>query len=129
MSYGHYMRINHFSEALKKKSAEIVSYRDSLQKYLTKDREKLSGIVDDLFDSESTIQQQQMNNAMMAIMAQDIKTQANILAEIAAQLAMSSTQALIEKQAMHDELNINDMDVPDGLIKMLNEMPSSNMYK
>jgi conjugal transfer/entry exclusion protein len=129
MSYGNYMRINHFGEALKKKSAEVVGYSDGFQKNLTEDREKLGAITDELYESDSIVQQQQMNNAMMSIMAQDIKTQANILAEIAKLMAMSQAQSQIEKEAMMDELNINDMDVPDGLMKMLNDMPSSDKYK
>jgi conjugal transfer/entry exclusion protein len=129
MSYGHYMRINHLGEAIKKKSAEIAGYSDSLQKNLAEDREKLEAIASDLFDSESTIQQQQINNALMAILAQDMKTQSYLLSEIATQLAMSATQELIEKQAKKNELVINDMEVSEALIKILNEMPASNMYK
>jgi conjugal transfer/entry exclusion protein len=129
MSFGHYMRINHLGETLKKKSAEIVGYSESLKENLAEDREKLGEIVGDLFGSESIIQQQQINNAVMAIMAQDIKTLANIMGEIALQLAITSAQKMIEKQAMQEEITINDLDIPDGLIKILKDMPSVNMYK
>jgi len=129
MSYGNYMRINHMGEMLKKKSAEVVGYSDSLQKNLAEDRERLDSISGDLFGSESAVQQQQINNAILAIMAQDIKTQANLLGSIARQIAMNSSQAQLEKQAMQDELNINDLGLSDGLIKMLNEMQSSSAYR
>jgi len=129
MSYGNYMRINQMGEMMKKKSAEVVGYSDSLQKNLAEDREKLDSISGDLFESESTIQQQQINNAMLAIMAQDIKTQANLLGKIAEQLAVNSSQALLEKQAMQDEINMNDLGFAAGLIKMLNEMQSSSAYR
>jgi len=129
MSYGNYMRINQMGEMMKKKSAEVVGYSDSLQKNLAEDREKLDSISGDLFESESTVQQQQINNAMLAIMAQDMKTQANLLGKIAEQLAINSSQALLEKQAMQDEINMNDLGFAAGLIKMLNEMQPSSAYR
>jgi conjugal transfer/entry exclusion protein len=129
MSYGNYMRINQMGEMLKKKSAEVVGYSDSLQKNLAEDRERLDSISGDLFGSESAVQQQQINNAVLTIMAQDIKTQANLLGNIAGQLAMTSSRAQLEKQAMQDEKNINDLSLSDGFIKMLNEMQSSNVYR
>jgi len=129
MSYGNYMRINHLGEMLKKKSAEVAGYSDSLQKNLAEDREKLDKISGDVFENDSAVQQQQINNAVLTIMAQDMKTQANLLGSIAGQLAMNSSQAQLEKQAMQDELNINDLGLSDGLIKMLNEMQSSNAYR
>jgi len=129
MSYGNYMRLNHMGEMLKKKSAEVIGYSNSLEKNLAEDREKLDSISGDLFGSESAVQQQQINNAILAIMAQDIKTQANLLGDIAEQLAVSSSQALLEKQAMQDEKNINSLDFSDGLKKMLNEMPPSSAYR
>ena len=129
MSYGNYMRINQLGEVLQKKSAEVVGYSDSLQQNLEEDRKKLSSITDDLYDSDSTVQQQQINNAVLSIMAQDIKTQANLLGDIASQLATSAAQAQIEKQAMRDELNMNSLDFSDGFMKMLDEMPSSDEYR
>jgi conjugal transfer/entry exclusion protein len=129
MSYGNYMRINHMGEMLKKKSAEVVGYSDSLQKNLAEDREKLDSISGDLFGSESAVQQQQINNALLAIMAQDIKTQANLLGKIAGQFAVNSSQILLEKQAMQDEKNINDLGLSGGFMKMLDEMQSSSAYR
>jgi len=129
MSFGNYMRINQIGEMLKKKSAEVLGYSDNLQKNLTEDREKLDSISGDLFESESTVQQQQINNAIMTIMAQDMKTQARLLGDIAEQLAMDSSRMQLEKQAMQDEININDLDFANGLIKMLNEMQSASSYR
>jgi len=129
MSYGNYMRINQVGDMLQKKAAEVVGYSDSLQKNLAEDREKLDSISGDLFGNESVVQQQQINNAVLTVMAQDIKTQANLLGNIAGQLAMNSSQALLEKQAMKEELNINDLGLSDGLIRMLNEMQSLNDYR
>jgi hypothetical protein len=129
MSYGNYMRINQAGEILKKKSAEIVGYSNNLQKNLSEDRERLKTIAEDLFDSESTIQQQQINNAVMSIMAQDVKTQAKLLGDIAEQLSANFSQAQMMKEAMQEEININDLDFSEGLLKMLNRMESSNSYR
>jgi hypothetical protein len=129
MSYGNYMRINQMGEMLKKKSAEVIGYSGSLQKNLAEDRERLDSISGDLFGGESAVQQQQINNAVLTVMAQDIKTQANLLGNIAGQLAINSSRAQLEKQAMQDEMNINDLGLSDGFIKMLNEMQSSNVYR
>ena len=129
MSYGRYMRLNQIGEMLQKKATEVIGYSDGLQKNLAEDRQRLDHIVGDVFENESTIKQQQINNAVMTIMAQDIKTQANILGNIANQLAALSSQAQIEKQARQEEINMNDLDVAEGLLKMLGEMPSSNDYR
>jgi len=129
MGFGSYMRIKQVGDMLQKKAAEVVGYSDSLKNNLTEDREKLGGISGDLFGSKSIVQQQQINNAVLTVMAQDMKTQANLLGNIAQQLVMSSSQALMEKQAMKEELNINDLGLSDGLKKMLNEMQSLNDYR
>jgi len=128
MSYGNYIRFSQMGKVLQKKAAEVVGYCASLQGNLAEDRERLSSIAGDLFESESTIQQQQINNAVMSIMAQDIKTQANLLGSIAEQIAVSTAQEQLEKQALMDEINMNDLNVTDSLIKMLNEMPSADIY-
>jgi hypothetical protein len=129
MSYGHYMRFSSLGEMLKTKAAEVVGYTENLQKNLSQDRERLGHITDDLFNSESTIQQQQMNNAMISIMAQDIKTQANLLGSIAQQIAAQSTQLQIEKQAKLNEINTNSLDLAEGFLKMLDETLSSDNYR
>jgi len=129
MSYGNFMRINQLGEMLQKKAAEVVGYSNSLQDDLAEDRERLGNITDDLYGSESAVQQQQINNAVMSIMAQDMKTQANLVGDIASQIATSAAQAQIEKQAMMDEINMNSLDFSDGLINMLNEMQSSDSYR
>jgi len=129
MGYGSYMRIKQVGDMLQKKAAEVVGYSDSLQKNLTEDRKKLDSISGDLFESASLVQQQQINNAVLTVMAQDMKTQAKLLGNIAQQLVMNSSQALMEKQAMKEELNINDLGLSDGFIKMLNEMQSLNDYR
>jgi len=129
MGFGSYMRIKQVGDMLQKKAAEVVGYSDSLQKNLKEDRERLDSISGDLFGSESLIQQQQVNNAVLTVMAQDMKTQANLLGNIAQQLAMNTSQALMEKQAMKEELNINDLGLSDGLMKMLNETQSLNNYR
>ena len=129
MSYGNYLRISQMREMLKKKAAEVVGYSVNLQKDLAEDRERLSAITKDLYNSESTIQQQQINNAMLSIMAQDIKTQANLLGDIASQIATSAAQAQAEKQAMQEELNINDLGIADGFLKMLEDMPPASEYR
>jgi hypothetical protein len=129
MSYGNYMRISQMREMLQKKAAEVVAYSSSLQQDLSEDRERLTAITKDLYDSESTIQQQQINNAILSIMAQDIKTQANLLGDIANQLATAAAQAQAEKQALQDELNMNSLDIAEGFMKMLEDMPSANAYR
>jgi conjugal transfer/entry exclusion protein len=129
ISFGKYFRINHFGDALRKKASEITGYTESLKKNLSDDRDKLKDIDKDMFGSESTIQQQQINNAMMSVMAQDIKTLANIMGDVALQLAMSTAQTKLKKQAKQEEISINDLDIPGGLIRMLNDMPNSSNYK
>ena len=128
MSYGNYMRIRQMGTVLQKKAAEVYGYSAGLQNNLEEDRERLSSISGNLFDSESAVQQQQINNAVMSIIAQDIKTQSNLLGDIAQQLAVNTAQTQLEKQALQDEMNTSDLDFHDGLIKMLNEMPSANNY-
>ena len=129
MSYGNYMRISQIKEILQKKAAEVAGYSDNLRLSLEEDRERLSAITKDLYGSESTIQQQQINNAVLSIMAQDIKTQANLLGSIASQLAASEAQAQAEKQARQDELNINSLDITDGILQMLEKMPPESEYR
>ncbi|MCL1931707.1 MAG: hypothetical protein FWF55_07815 [Treponema sp.] len=129
MSYGNYMRISQMREMLKKKSAEVVGYSGDLANNLAEDRERLDNITEDMKDNESIVQQQQINNAALTIMAQDIKTQAHLLGEIASQLATSEAQAQIEKQAMQEELSMNDLGLADGLMKMLDDMPSADKYR
>jgi hypothetical protein len=129
MSYGNYMRISQMREMLKKKAAEVAGYSGSLQKNLAEDRERLSAITGDMYGSESAIQQQQISNAVLSIMAQDIKTQANLLGNIADQLATEAAQTQTEKQAMQDELNMNSLGITDGFVKMLEDMPPANEYR
>jgi hypothetical protein len=124
MSYGNYMRLQQMGDLLKKKAAEVVGYSDSLEKNLADDRKRLDEISEKTFDSESTVQQQQINNAVLTIMAQDIKTQAHLLGDIARQLAINSGRAVIEKQAMEDEININKLNYSQALLKMLDEAPA-----
>jgi type II secretory pathway component GspD/PulD (secretin) len=125
MSYGSYMRFQQMGELLKKKAAEVVGYSNSLAKDLSDDRRRLDEIAENVFDSESTIQQQQINNAVMTIMAQDIKTQANLLGDIARQIALNSGREVLAKQAMEDEVNMNKLNYSESLLKMLDEMPAS----
>jgi conjugal transfer/entry exclusion protein len=129
MSYGNYMRINQMGEILKKKASEVAGYSGSLQQNLAEDREKLSSITGNLFGSESAVQQQQINNAVLSIMAQDVKTQANLLGEIANQVATASAQAQIEKQAQREEINMNGLDFSEGFMNMLNEKQPANTYR
>jgi len=129
MSYGNYMRIGHMRDMLQKKAAEVVGYSSKLQEDLAEDRENLNNIADEMKDKESIVQQQQVNNAVLSIMAQDIKTQANMLGNIASQLATSAAQAQMEKQALQDELNINSLGVADGFLMMLEGMPPANEYR
>jgi len=129
ISFGYHMRLDHMKELLQKKSAEIIGYSTILQKNLAEDRLRLENISKDLFGSGSTVQQQQINNAILSIMAQDVKTQANLLGNIAEQLAVNSSQTLLQKQAMLDEKNINSLNIAEGFMKMLNEMQSSSAYR
>jgi len=129
MSYGNYMRIYQMREMLKKKAAEVVGYSSKLQENLAEDRERLDSITGDMKDSESTVQQQQISNAIMSTMAQDVKTQANLLGDIANQLATSAAQEQTEKQAMEDELNMNSLGISDGFLMMLEDMPPAGAYR
>jgi hypothetical protein len=129
MSFGKFTRIGELGEKLKNKSAEVVGYSTSLQKNLGEDREALNNITKELYGSESIIQQQQINNAVMSTMAQDVKTQAKLLGDIAQQLATSFSQAQMMKEAMQEEININDLEISEGLLKMLGEMAPSSSYR
>jgi hypothetical protein len=129
MSFGNSMRISQMGDMMKKKAAEVVGYAESLQKNIGEDRERLEAIVKDIFGSESIIQQQQVNNAVLTILAQDAKTQAKLMGDIAQQLAMNFAQEQIKKEAMREEININDLEVPEGFMKMLDAMESLNSYR
>jgi hypothetical protein len=129
ISFGYHMRLDHMKELLQKKSAEIIGYSNTLRNNLEEDRLRLENISKDLFRSGSIVQQQQINNAVLSIMAQDVKTQANLLGNIAEQLAVNSSQTLLQKQAMLDEKNINSLNIAEGFMKMLNEMQSSSAYR
>jgi hypothetical protein len=129
MSFGTHTRIDELGEELKKKSAEVVGYSTSLEKNLGEDREALKNVAKELYGSESIVQQQQINNAVMSIMAQDVKTQAKMLGDISQQLATSFSQAQIMKEAMQEEMNINDLEISEGFMKMLNGMESQNSYR
>jgi len=129
VSYGNYMRMGQMGDMLKKKAAEVVGYSGSLQKDLTDDRERLSAITNGMYDSESTIQQQQVSNAIMSIMAQDIKTQANLLGDIANQFATVVAQDQMIKQAMQEELNMNSLGITEGFLMMLEEMSPASDYR
>jgi len=129
MSYGNYMRIDQMREMLQKKAAEIVGYSSSLQKDLEEDRERLSVIIKEMNGSESAVQQQQINNAMLSIMAQDMKTQANLVGSIANQLATAAAQVQMEKEAIKNEINMNSLGVADGFLKMLDDMAPASAYR
>ncbi|MDR0494241.1 MAG: hypothetical protein LBG95_01245 [Treponema sp.] len=126
MSYGNYMRFQKMGEIMKKKAAEVVGYSSSLEKDLADDRKNLDEISKNTFDSESVVQQEQINNSIMTIMAQDIKTQANLLGDIAQQLAVNFGRTVIERQAMEDEINMNALNFSQGILKMLDEMPAND---
>jgi len=128
MSLGHQIRLTQMGEILQKKAAEVVAYSGSLQKNLMEDRERLISITSDLYGSESAIQQQQINNAVMSIMAQDMKTQANLVGSIANQLATAAAQVQMEKEALKNEINMNSLEYADGFMKMLDEIQSSKAY-
>jgi hypothetical protein len=128
-SFGNNMRIAQMREMLQKKASEVIAYSGNLQKNLAEDRERLSAITSDMFDNQSIIQQQQINNAVLSIMAQDIKTQSSLLGDIAAQFATAAAQAQAEKQALQEELNINRLGVTEGFLKMLEDMAPMSDYR
>jgi hypothetical protein len=129
ISAANQMRINQLGEMMKKKAAEVVGYAESLQKNINEDRERLEAIVKDIFGSESIIQQQQVNNAVLAIMAQDTKTQGQLLGDIAQQIAANFAQEQIRKEAMREEININDLEISEGYLKLYKEMERSRAYR
>jgi hypothetical protein len=128
-SFGNTARINQVGEMMKKKAAEVVGYAANLEKSISEDRERLEAIVKDLFGSESIIQQQQVNNAVLAILAQDTKTQAKLMGDIAQQIAMNFAQMQMKKEAMREEININELEISEGFLKMLKGMESQNSYR
>jgi conjugal transfer/entry exclusion protein len=129
MSYGHYMRYNLIGEALQKKAAESVAYMQSMEQNISDDRERLDNIVAEDVDADSIIKQQQKANSILAIQAQDTKTQANILAKIGMMIASAAAQNQEERKARREARNSNDLDVAEGLVKMINAMPPNSEYK
>jgi hypothetical protein len=128
-SYGNNARINQLGNMMKKKAAEVVGYATSLQKNISEDRERLEAISKEMFGSESIIQQQQINNAVLAVMAQDTKTQAQLMGDIAQQLAMNAAQEQAKREAANEEININDLGVSEGYLKLMDAMEPSDSYR
>jgi hypothetical protein len=128
-SYGNNIRIKEMGKNKKKKAAEVVAYVTSIEKNLGEDREKLEEIIKEIFGGESIIQQQQINNAVLAVMAQDTKTQAKLMGDIAQQLATSLAQAQVFKESKENEINMNDLDISEGFLKMLEAMESQNSFR
>jgi conjugal transfer/entry exclusion protein len=129
MSYGHYMRYNSIGEALQKKGAESVAYMREMQENINEDRERLDTIVAEDVDADSIIKQQQRTNAILAVQAQDAKTQGNILAKIGEMMGAAAAQNQEERKARREERNSNDLDLAEGLVNMINAMPSDSNYR
>jgi conjugal transfer/entry exclusion protein len=129
MSYGHYMRYNAIGEALQKKGAESVAYMRAMQENINEDRERLDNIVAEDADADSIIKQQQRTNAIMAVQAQDSKTQGQILAKIGEMMGAMATQNQEERKARQEEKNSNDLDLAEGLVNMINAMPPDSNFK
>jgi stress-induced morphogen len=128
-SFGNNLRINQLGAMMKKKAAEVVGYATSLQKNVNEDRERLEAISKDMQGSESIIQQQQVNNAVLTIMAQDTKTQAQLMGDIAHQLAINASQEQAKKDAEQEEINMNDLEVSEGYRLLLDAMEPSTSYR
>jgi hypothetical protein len=116
-------------EIMKKKAAEVVAYATSIEKSISEDREKLEEIIKEIFGNESIIQQQQINNAVLAVMAQDTKTQAKLMGDIAQQLATSLAQAQVFKESKENEINMNDLEISEGFLKMLEAMEPQSSFR
>jgi conjugal transfer/entry exclusion protein len=129
MSYGHYMRYNTIGEALQKKAAESIAYTQGMQENINEDRERLDKIVEQDADADSIIKQQQKTNSILAVQAQDTKTQANLLAKIGEMMGAAAAQNQEERKARQEERNINDLDMAEGLVNMINAMPSDSSFK
>jgi hypothetical protein len=129
MSYGKNLRFNELGEMMKKKASEVVAYATELQKNVNEDRERLEAIVKNMLGSESIIQQQQIHNAVLAIMAQDAKTQAILMGDIAHQIAMNAAQEQLKREAMREEISMNDLEISEGYLKLLDEMKPSKLYR
>jgi conjugal transfer/entry exclusion protein len=129
MSYGHYMRYNQIGEALQKKAAESVAYTQGMQENINEDRERLDRIVEQDADSESIVKQQQKANSILAVLAQDTKTQANILAKMGEMIGSMAAQNQEERKARMEERNTNDLDLAEGLVKMIESMPSESNFR
>jgi hypothetical protein len=129
MSFGNKARINQLGDMMRQKAAEVVGYVSNLQKDISEDRERLESIMKDIFGSESIIQQQQINTAVLAIMAQDTKTLAKVMGDVAQQLAISFVEEQTRKEAMSEEINMNDLGISEGFQKILKDIESSKSYR
>jgi hypothetical protein len=119
MSYGHYMRYNAIGEAMQKKAAEVQAYNGALEAEIITDRQRLDEITATDADSQSTVQQAQRINSILAVRSQDLKTRTKILmslAEIYGEERISNQES---RKARQEERNANDYDLAEGLINML----------
>jgi conjugal transfer/entry exclusion protein len=119
MSYGHYMRYNYIGEALQKKAAEIQAYNDALEKELITDRKRLDEIVKVDISTESTIKNVQKMNSLMIIKSQDLKTMTKVVASMSELLGKTMVQNQERRKARHEEQNLNNFDLAEGLVRMI----------
>lgn len=101
ISYGHYMRYNMIGEQIGKKAGEAKAYFDNQMEQMNTDRKMLDTIAKTTPETESIVAEQQKNNAITTMMAQDTKTIAYNLSIIGKQL---SDQAYLEELQRQDAL-------------------------
>ena len=102
ISYGHYMRYNMIGEQICEKAGEAKTYFDYQMEQMNEDRKKLDTIASTTPETESIVAEQQKNNALTTVMAQDIKTVSYELAIVGKQL---TDQAYLEELQRQDAEN------------------------
>jgi len=119
MSYAHSMRFAKLGEALQKKAAQTNAYSNEWQKGLGEDRERLQKLMNDGFGNDGQMQQQQLANAQMQGMAQDLKTSAKVLEDFSSMYAMEASQSQEVRKADQERRNTSYIDMPDSFIEMM----------
>lgn len=109
MSYGHYMRYNALGQEISKQASHAAVYFENLLDNVNEDREKLDTIVATEPELDSAIAQAQRNNAIMATMAQDMKTLLYTQAKVGQILAEDAYKAEVARKNAEETPSITDL--------------------
>jgi len=129
MSYGHYLRIYALGQKIGEKAAELTGYSGKLEENLKEDRDALSKMNNEASDAESIVKQAQVTNAQLAAQCQELKSHTSLLSRLGEQMAAEMGRRQLEKQAREEAKKNDDVDLVDGLIKMLDKTGKKDDFK